>query len=65
MVLHPWGSAMVYHPQVHCIVPGGGIKNGERQWQACKKGFFLPVQVLSRWFTLKSPLQAQWRCSLT
>jgi hypothetical protein len=27
MVLHTWGSAMVHHPHVHCIVPGGGIKN--------------------------------------
>jgi hypothetical protein len=50
MVLHTWGSALVHHPHVHCIVPGGGIKNGERQWQACKKGFFLPVRVLSRLF---------------
>jgi hypothetical protein len=50
MVLHTWGSAMVHHPHVHCIVPGGGIKNGEQQWQACKKGFFLPVRVLSRLF---------------
>ena len=43
-------NAMVHHPHVHCIVPGGGIKNGEQQWQACKKGFFLPVRVLSRLF---------------
>jgi hypothetical protein len=50
MVLHTWGSAMVHHPHVHCIVPGGGIKTGEQQWQACKKGFFLPVRVLSRLF---------------
>jgi hypothetical protein len=50
MVLHTWGSAMVHHPHVHCIVPGGGIKNGERQWQACKKRFFLHVRVLSRLF---------------
>ena len=50
MVLHTWGSAMVHHPHVHCIVPGGGIKNGEQQWQACKKGFFLHVRVLSRLF---------------
>ena len=30
MVLHTWGSAMVQHPNVHCIVPGGGIKNDEQ-----------------------------------
>jgi hypothetical protein len=49
MVLHTWGSAMVHHPHVHCIVPGGGISQGNK-WQACKKGFFLPVRVLSRLF---------------
>ncbi len=50
MVLHTWGSAMTHHPHVHCIVPGGGISADEHKWQACKKGFFLPVKVLSRLF---------------
>ena len=49
MVLHTWGSAMTHHPHVHCIVPGGGL-GGDKQWVACKKGFFLPVRVLSRLF---------------
>ncbi len=35
---------------MHCSVRGGGIKSGELQWQACKKGFFLDVRVLSRLF---------------
>ena len=48
-VLHTWGSAMTHHPHVHCIVPGGGI-TPEGQWQPCKRGFFLPVRVLSRLF---------------
>jgi hypothetical protein len=47
-VLHTWGSALTHHPHVHCIVPGGGL-DGER-WVACKRGFFLPVRVLSRLF---------------
>lgn len=50
MVLHTWGSAMTHHPHVHCIVPGGGISTDKQQWRACKKGFFLPVKVLSRLF---------------
>jgi hypothetical protein len=45
-----YGLAMAHHPHVHWIVRVGGIKNGEQQWQACKKGFFLPVRVLSRLF---------------
>lgn len=50
MVLHTWGSAMTHHPHVHCIVPSGGISLDEKKWQATKKGFFLPVRVLSRLF---------------
>jgi hypothetical protein len=48
-VLHTWGSAMTHHPHLHCIVPGGGL-NPAGQWQPCKRGFFLPVRVLSRLF---------------
>ena len=48
-VLHTWGSAMTHHPHLHCIVPGGGL-DPDGQWQPCKRGFFLPVRVLSRLF---------------
>ncbi len=50
MVLHTWGSALTHHPHVHCIIPGGGFSADGQQWIACKKGFFLPVRVLSRLF---------------
>jgi hypothetical protein len=49
-VLHTWGSAMTHHPHVHMIVPGGGISLDGERWVACRKGFFLPVRVLSRLF---------------
>ena len=49
-VLHTWGSAMTHHPHVHCIVPGGGVSLDGERWIACRKGFFLPVRVLSRLF---------------
>lgn len=49
-VLHTWGSAMTHHPHVHCIVPGGGMSLDGQRWISCKKGFFLPVRVLSRLF---------------
>jgi hypothetical protein len=49
-VLHSWGSAMTHHPHVHMIVPGGGISLDGERWVACRKGFFLPVRVLSRLF---------------
>jgi hypothetical protein len=50
MVLHTWGSALTHHPHVHCIIPGGGFSTDGQQWIACRKGFFLPVRVLSRLF---------------
>ena len=49
-VLHTWGSALTHHPHVHCIVPGGGVSPDGQRWVACRKGFFLPVRVLSRLF---------------
>jgi hypothetical protein len=49
-VLHTWGSALTHHPHVHCIVPGGGVSSDGQRWIACRKGFFLPVRVLSRLF---------------
>mgnify|MGYP003633680529 FL=1 len=49
-VLHTWGSAMTHHPQVHMIVPGGGLSKDGSRWVVCKPGFFLHVRVLSRLF---------------
>ncbi len=49
-VLHTWGNAMTHHPHVHMIVPGGGLSEDGKQWIACRKGFFLPVRVLSKLF---------------
>ncbi len=50
LVLHTWGSNLSHHPHVHGIVPGGGISLDGERWVACRKGFFLPVRVLSRLF---------------
>ena len=49
-VLHTWGSALTHHPHLHCIVPGGGLSADGQRWISCRKGFFLPVRVLSRLF---------------
>ena len=50
LVLHTWGSAMMHHPHVHGIVPGGGLSMDGKQWVSCRSGFFLSVRVLSRLF---------------
>jgi hypothetical protein len=49
-VLHTWGSALTHHPHLHMIVPGGGIAFDGKRWLSCRRGFFLPVRVLSRLF---------------
>lgn len=54
-VLHTWGSNLMHHPHVHCIVPGGGLSLDGQEWVAVKrsprrKAFFLPVRVMSRVF---------------
>ena len=49
-VLHTWGSAMTHHPQVHMIVPGGGISPDGDGWMPCRNNFLLSVRVLSRIF---------------
>jgi len=49
-VLHTWGSNLVHHPHLHCVVAGGGLSPDGTQWISCRPGFFLPVRVLSRLF---------------
>jgi Putative transposase/Transposase zinc-binding domain len=49
-VLHTWGSNLVHHPHLHCVVPGGGLSSDGTRWISCKPRFFLPVRVLSRLF---------------
>ena len=49
-VLHTWGSNLLHHPHLHCVVPGGGLSPDSTAWIACQAGFFLSVRVLSRLF---------------
>jgi len=49
-VLHTWGSALLHHPHLHCVIPGGGLSSDGTRWVPCKPGFFLPVRVLSLLF---------------
>jgi hypothetical protein len=49
-VLHTWGQNLMFHPHLHCVVPGGGLSPDGDRWVSCRPGFFLPVRVLSRLF---------------
>lgn len=49
-ILHTWGQNLCLHPHVHCVIPGGGLSPDGKEWVICRKGFFLPVRILSRVF---------------
>ena len=49
-ILHTWGQNLMDHPHLHCIVTGGGLSADGGRWVSCRKGFFIPVRVLSALF---------------
>jgi hypothetical protein len=49
-VLHTWSQTLHHHPHLHCVVPGGGLSLEGERWLSCRRGFFLPVNVLARLF---------------
>ena len=48
-VLHTWGSTLVRHVYLHCLVPGGAL-TPEGAWRASKSDYLFPVRALSRRF---------------
>lgn len=49
-ILHTWGQNLMEHPHIHCIVTGGGLSPDRSRWVSSRKGFFIPVRVLSALF---------------
>jgi hypothetical protein len=49
-ILHTWGQNLMDHPHIHCIVTGGGLSPDGDRWVPCRKGFFIPVRVMSELF---------------
>lgn len=47
-ILHTWGQTMEFHPHIHSIVTGGGLKNNH--WVKCNKDYLFKVQVLGSLF---------------
>ena len=50
-ILHTWGQTMEFHPHIHSIVTGGGLKNSK--WISCDKDYLFKVQVLGSLFKKK------------
>jgi hypothetical protein len=49
-ILHTWGQNLMDHPHIYCVVPGGGLSSEGSCWVLCRKGFFIPVRVMSSLF---------------
>ena len=49
-ILHTWGQNLMDHPHVHCVVTGGGLSSDQTRWVSSRKGFFIPVRVMSALF---------------
>ena len=50
-VLHTWGRQLQFHPHVHCVVPGGGLRADGLRWcRPPSPDFFLPQKVLAARF---------------
>jgi hypothetical protein len=49
-ILHTWGQNLLFHPHIHCVIPGGGIAPNKTRWIHPQYPFFLPIKVLSKVF---------------
>lgn len=47
-MIHTWGQKLDFHPHIHSIVTGGGLRH--HRWISCEKDYLFQVQVLSSLF---------------
>ena len=53
-ILHTWGSNLLPHYHVHCVVPAGGLSRDHQRWvHTSHPLFLLPVPVLRKVFREK------------
>jgi hypothetical protein len=60
-ILHTWGQNLLFHPHIHCVIPGGGISPDKDRWIQPLFPFFLPVQALGKVF--RGKFVAGLRCA--
>jgi hypothetical protein len=49
-ILHTWGQNLLFHPHIHCVIPGGGISPDKQRWIHPLYPFFLPIKALGKVF---------------
>lgn len=49
-VLHTWGSALNWHPHIHCLVSSGGADRSTGRWSEARRDYSFPVRAMSRVF---------------
>jgi len=49
-VLHTWGSALNWHPHLHCLVSGGGVDLQSGRWKKVRPNYLFPVRAMTRVF---------------
>jgi len=47
-ILHTWTRKLAYHPHIHFLIPGGGIRDKDQRWKYAKQDFLIHVKPLSR-----------------
>lgn len=45
-IIQTWTKVLFYHPHLHFVIPGGGIRND--RWKYCKINFFIHAKPLGR-----------------
>lgn len=49
-VLHTWTRDLRFHPHLHCVVTGGGLRLDEDRWADSGPKYLFPVQVIAKLF---------------
>jgi hypothetical protein len=52
-ILHTWNQVLGFHPHLHCLVTGGGLRLDHAAWVATRHNFLLPSRILRRVFEAK------------
>jgi hypothetical protein len=53
VVLHTWNQVLGFHPHLHCLITGGGLRLDHAAWVATRQNFLLPARILRRVFEAK------------